>query len=57
MKKKPVTFLRVFHLGEAAEKGVDVKGWEAFDEHPDLILFEGYLIKANESFLKRSHNP
>jgi hypothetical protein len=55
-EKKPVTFLRVFHLGEAAQKGVEVKGWETFDEHPDLILFEGFLTKANEASLKRNHN-
>jgi hypothetical protein len=52
---KPVTFLRVFHLQEAAKKGVEIKGWETFDQHPDLILLEGYLNRANEAFLNRNH--
>lgn len=51
-EKKPVTFLRVFNLQEVEKKGVEIKAWETFDEHPDLILFEGYLTKTNEAFLK-----
>jgi hypothetical protein len=51
-EKKPVTFLRVFNLQTAERKGVEIKGWETFDQYPDLILFEGYLTKTNEAFLK-----
>ena len=50
---KPVTFLRIFRPKEAQQKGVGVTGWETFDEHPDLILFEGYLTKTNEAYLER----
>jgi hypothetical protein len=50
---KPVTFLRVFKPTEAQEKGVEITGWETFDQHPDLILFEGYLTKTNEAYLER----
>jgi len=50
---KPVTFLRVFKPTEAQEKGVEITGWETFDRHPDLILFEGYLTKTNEAYLER----
>ena len=49
----PVTFMRVFRLKEAAEKGVVVTGWETFDEHPELLLFEGYLTVQNQAFLER----
>ena len=49
----PVTFMRVFKPREAEQKGVVVTGWETFDEHPELILFEGYLTKANEAHLER----
>lgn len=52
-EKKPVTFLRVFNQHAAAEKGVEIKDWETFDRHPDLILFEGYITKTNEANLKR----
>jgi hypothetical protein len=50
---KPVTFLRVFKPSEAQQKGIDVSGWETFDRHPELILFEGYVTKANEAVLER----
>jgi len=50
---RPVTFLRVFRPKEAEEKGVEVTGWETFDQHPDLIHFEGYLTRSNEAHLER----
>ena len=50
---KPVTFLRVFKPAEAQQEGIVVEGWETFDQHPDLILFEGYLTRTNEAHLER----
>lgn len=50
---KPVTLLRVFSLKEVADKGVAVTGWETFDQHPELVLFEGYLTLGNEAYLER----
>jgi hypothetical protein len=50
---KKVKFLRVFKLTEAQQKGITVMGWESFDEHPDLILFEGFLTQNNEAHLER----
>jgi hypothetical protein len=50
---KPVTFLRVFKPKEAEQKGIDVTGWETFDQNPELIVFEGYLTKSNEAHLER----
>ncbi len=49
----PVTFMRVFKLSEVARKGVEVTGWETFDQHPELILYEGYLTARNEAHLER----
>lgn len=49
----PVTFLRIFRLSDVAKKGVSVAGWETFDDHPDLIAFEGYLNEHNEARLER----
>lgn len=51
-EKKPVTFLRIFNIQEVEKKGLEIKGWETFDQYPGLILFEGYLTKTNEAFLK-----
>jgi len=48
-----VTFLRIFRPAEVQNKGIIVTGWETFDEHPNLILFEGYLTRANEAHLER----
>jgi hypothetical protein len=49
----PVSFLRVFKPIEAQQKGIEVTGWETFDRHQELILFEGYVTKTNEAFLER----
>jgi hypothetical protein len=51
--KIPVTFLRVFNLAETEQKGVVVTGWETFDEHPDLVMFEGYVTQGGEAHLER----
>ncbi len=49
----PVTFLRVFNPEEAKMKNITISGWETFDQHPDLIIFEGYLTEANKAHLER----
>jgi len=51
--KLPVTFMRVFTLSQVQEKGIAVTGWETFDQHPELILFEGYVTPANNAHLER----
>ena len=40
--------VRVFNQAEAAEKKVDVKNYLTLDEHPDLILFEGWFDKKSQ---------
>jgi len=50
---EPVTFLRVFKPSEAEERKIAITGWETFDQHPELIIFEGYLTKANKAHLER----
>ena len=49
----PVTFIRVFSLKAVEQEGVVVTGWEAFDQHPDLVLFEGYITRSDEVHLVR----
>ena len=52
--KGKVHFLRVFSLSEIKEKGITIDGWETFDQHPELILFEGYWQEySNEASLQR----
>ena len=53
--KGAVTFLRVFNLNYARQKGIDIAGWETLDQNPDLILFEGYLTRTNEVQLERKN--
>lgn len=48
-----VNLLRVFSLHDVAKKGVVVEGWETFDRHPDLVLFEGSLDDNNVASLVR----
>ncbi len=54
--KGMVTCLRVFRPEEARAKGIEVTGWETFDQHPELIVFEGYLTPKNEAFLERKRS-
>ena len=54
INKETVTLVRVFKPLEAENKGVKITGWETFDQHPELILFEGYLTKHNNiAFLEK----
>jgi hypothetical protein len=50
---RSVTFLRIFNLKEVQRLGIDIKGWESFDQKPDLILFEGYMTRLNEAHLEK----
>lgn len=50
---RPVTFLRIFNLKEVQKLGIDIKGWESFDQKPDMILFEGYITRSNEAHLEK----
>ena len=52
-EKLPVTFIRVFKIKDVEQRGVTVTGWETFDQHPDLILFEGYITTTNKAHLER----
>jgi len=54
-EKGPVTFLRIFNLNHARQKGIEIAGWETLDQNPDLILFEGYLTRSNEVQLERKN--
>jgi len=50
----PVTRLRYFRLSEAAKHNVEVEGWETFDRHPHLVLYEGYLNdQSNQIHLEK----
>jgi hypothetical protein len=52
--KGKVRFLRVFKLSEIKKEGITIDGWETSDQHPELILFQGYLQRNNnEANLER----
>jgi hypothetical protein len=38
---------RVFDEVQAAQKKVKVKDWTTFDQHPELILFQGWFDKVS----------
>jgi hypothetical protein len=53
----PVTLIRIFMPNEVAGKGIKVTGWETFDDHPGLILYEGYLKQDNKALMvKKTHS-
>ncbi len=39
--------VRVFDEAQVAQKKVKIKDWATFDEHPDLILYEGWFDKES----------
>jgi len=39
--------IRIFSPGDAAAKAVAVRDYTSLDQHPDLILFQGWYDKAN----------
>jgi hypothetical protein len=39
--------VRVFDEGEAAARKVSIKNYLSLDDHPELILFEGWYDKKN----------
>jgi hypothetical protein len=50
-----VKSLRVFSLRDVEKTGITITGWETFDQHPDLIMFEGYLDGNNQAHLERKN--
>jgi len=42
-EKRKAFYCRVFSEGQALKAGVKVKDWTSLDEHPSLILWEGYF--------------
>ena len=60
-EKKTAFYCRVFSEVQVAQVGVKVKDWTSLDEHPDLILWEGYFDKKTntvrrEKFIKPSNS-
>ncbi len=51
---KPVTFLRIFKIKDVERQAITVEGWETFDQHPELVLYEGYLTHDNRAFLEKA---
>ena len=60
-KKKEAFYCRVFDELKGAQAGVKVIDWNSLDEHPDLVLWEGYFDKEThevrrEKFMKPSNS-
>jgi hypothetical protein len=60
-EKEKAFYCRVFDEVKATKVGVKVKDWNSLDEHPDLILWEGYFDKEThatrtEKFVKPSNS-
>jgi hypothetical protein len=50
-----VNLLRVFSLSDVEKKGITIDGWETFDKHPELIMFEGFVIGNIQAHLERKN--
>ena len=59
--KKKAFYCRVFSDAQVAQAGVNVKDWTSLDDHPELILWEGYFddetkTAREEKFVKHSNS-
>jgi len=43
---KPVTLIRIFDPTTTKQKDVAIENYHSLDNHPDLILYEGYYCVA-----------
>lgn len=43
---KPITLCRIFKPADAKEKAVTVMNYQSLNDHPGLILYEGYYFKG-----------
>lgn len=53
-------YCRVFSDAQVTKAGITVKDWTSLDEHPELVLWEGYVDKSTnnireERFVKASN--
>jgi hypothetical protein len=48
-----VQLLRIFCLSDVQAKNIQVAGWETFDEHPELVVFEGYVTPNNKASIQK----
>jgi len=60
--EKKTFYCRVFSEAQVAQAGVKVKDWASLDDHPALILWEGYFDEKtnevrNEKFVQDSNSP
>lgn len=46
VEDKPATMIRIFDPTAAKEKGVAIDDYESLDNHPDLIVYEGYYCET-----------
>jgi len=49
------TFLRIFDIRKIDASKIIVTGWEIFDQHPELIDFEGHVTESNSAFIERKN--
>ena len=54
-EENSVFLVRVFDERAASSQGVRVKDYHSFNEHPDLILFEGWFNKKSHAAQIISH--
>mgnify|MGYP001050678799 CR=1 FL=1 len=56
---KPVTVVRIFDPEIATKKGVNVENYHDLDNHPELILYEGYYytnrVQAADSHIEKKN--
>ena len=47
--KEEAFYCRVFNPAQATKAGVKVEDWTSLDDHPDLIIWEGFFDKETKT--------
>ncbi|MFC1982098.1 hypothetical protein ACFLUN_01305 [Chloroflexota bacterium] len=49
----PVNFIRIFDRTKSYEQGVIIKRYHDLDRHPELVLFEGHILRNGTVYLNK----
>lgn len=52
----PVSFVRIFNRAKAYEQGIIVEDYRDLDKHPELVLFEGHILKNGTVHLRKKQS-
>ena len=53
----PISLVRIFNYVEANMSGFTVSNYHDLNEHPEVVVFEGYVFKDGPVHLRKKESP